>query len=120
MVVLLDQEKHSITPTHDEIQCSPKLKDDSLQPERHEERRRPFRRFSLWHCVIVCSFVLLYKVFDFGGHFGKNIDHPRPLPVWNMDSDHDHHKHHTGKRPVSRKERFEKLFLCVVDHISSA
>jgi hypothetical protein len=107
MVVLLDQEKPPPSPAPDEIPRPTKLEDNSLACYNERHRRR-FRRFSLY-CVIVCAFMFIYRTFDFGGHLGKNIDHYKP---WHMEGDHGHHGHH-GKRPPTKEDHLERLFLYV-------
>src|SRR6266436_10154416 len=108
MVVLLDQEKRPPSPAPDEISCPAKLGDNSL--ECNGRRRRRFRRF-LFYCVMVCAFMFLYRSFDFGGHLGKSMEHHRP---WHMEDDRDHHGHPVNKKPPSKEDHLERLFLYVI------
>lgn len=104
MVLLMDLEKRPLTPTEEEGQeyaLPPpppyKLEEDQHAAERSDRRRRRsrFRRFSLLHCLVICSMMFIYKSFDFSR---------------GSEGHHGHHHGH-GKRPLSRAEHFEKLFL---------
>jgi hypothetical protein len=88
MVVPLELEKCPRMPMEEEM--APPVK-----PEFHYQPPPCRRRFSLLHCTILCSIMLLYATLDLAG---------------NRSAGHDGF----FSCNLEANDRFEKLFLCAI------